>query len=120
MARTLWYRQVALDYRHDLTVLTVLVLLRKEANSPSLTGTFERRMPDGRFTNRYDYQMVRLWQENVEPFLNVGVGLVPLAPLTDVSEADLPQIVGRMAGRINAEPRPRAAKLWTATYLFMG
>ncbi len=38
LARTLWFRQVALDYRHDLPVLTVLVLLRKEANSPSLTG----------------------------------------------------------------------------------
>ena len=120
MARTLWYRQVALDYRHDLPVLTVLVLLRKEANSPNLTGTYERRMPDGRFTNRYDYHVVRLWQENVEQFLSVGVGLVPLAPLTDVAEADLPQLVGRMAKRINAEPRPRAAKLWTATYLLMG
>jgi len=120
LAHTLWYRQVALDYRHDLPVLTVLVLLRKEANSPSLTGTYERRMPDGRFTNRYDYHVVRLWQENVESFLNVGVGLVPLAPLTDVPEADLPQIVGRMAGRINAEPRPRASRLWTATYLLMG
>ena len=120
LARTLWYRQVALDYRHDLPVLTVLVLLRKEANSPNLTGTYERRMPDGRFTNRYDYHVVRLWQENVEQFLSVGVGLVPLAPLTDVAEADLPQLVGRMAKRINAEPRPRAAKLWTATYLLMG
>jgi predicted transposase YdaD len=120
LARTLSYRQVALDYRHDLPVLTVLVLLRKEANSPGLTGTYERRMPDGRFTNRYDYHVVRLWQEDVEPFLNAGIGLVPLAPLTDVPEADLPQIVGRMAERINAETRPRAAKLWTATYLLMG
>jgi len=29
-------------------------------------------------------------------------------------------LVQRMAARINAEPRPRAAKLWTATYLLMG
>src|SRR5208283_3067164 len=77
-------------------------------------------MPDGRFTNRYDYHVVRLWQENVEPFLNVGVGLVPLAPLTDVPEAALPQVVRRMADRINSEPRSRAARLWTATYLLMG
>ncbi len=120
LARTLWYRQVALDYRHDLPVLTVLVLLRKEANSPSLTGRYDRHMPDGWQTNRYDYRVVRLWQENVESFLNAGIGLVPLAPLTDVPPADLPQLVGRMAERINAEPRPRAAKLWTATYLLMG
>src|SRR6185312_7538737 len=36
LVRTLWYRQVALDYKHDLPVLTVLMLLRKEANSPTL------------------------------------------------------------------------------------
>jgi hypothetical protein len=35
LARTLWYRQVALDYRHDLPVHTILVLLCKEANSPA-------------------------------------------------------------------------------------
>jgi hypothetical protein len=28
LLRRLWYRQVALDYRHNLPVLTVLVLLR--------------------------------------------------------------------------------------------
>ena len=64
--------------------------------------------------------MVWLWQEDPEPYLTAGVGLVPLAPLTDVTEADLPGVVRRMAGRINGEPRPRAAKLWTATYLLMG
>jgi hypothetical protein len=51
LARTLWYRQVALDYRHDLPVLTVLVLLCRETNSPSLTGVYQRGMPDGWPTN---------------------------------------------------------------------
>jgi hypothetical protein len=120
LARTLWFRQVALDYRHDLSVLTVLVLLCKEANSPSLTGVYERELPDGRQTNRYNYQVVPLWQESAEPFLTSGVGLIPLAPLTDVSEAELPRVILRMADRINLESRPRAAKLWTASYLLMG
>jgi|SRR5208282_5103289 len=64
LARTLWFRQAALDYRHDLPVLTVLVLLCKEADSPSLTGTYERQLPDGWQTNRYNYRLVRLWQED--------------------------------------------------------
>jgi predicted transposase YdaD len=63
---------------------------------------------------------VRLWEENPEAYLTAEVGLVPLAPLTNVTEADLPGVVRRMADRINDEPRPRAAKLWTATYLLMG
>ena len=69
LTRTLWFRQVALDYRHDLPVLTVLILLCKEANAPSLTGTYERQLPDGWQTNRYNYQVVRLWQEDPEPYL---------------------------------------------------
>jgi len=120
LTRTLWFRQVALDYRHNLPVLTVLVLLCKEANSPGLTGTYERQVPDGWLTNRYHYRVVRLWEENPEAYLTAEVGLVPLAPLTNVTEADLPGVVRRMAERINDEPRPRAAKLWTATYLLMG
>ena len=66
LARTLWYRHVALDYKHDLPVLTVLILLRKEANSPGLTGSYERQLPDGWLTSRYNYRVVRLWQEDPE------------------------------------------------------
>ena len=80
LTRTLWFRQVALDYRHDLPVLTVLILLCKEANAPGLTGTYERQLPDGWQTNRYNYQVVRLWQEDPEPYLTAQVNLVPLAP----------------------------------------
>jgi predicted transposase YdaD len=120
LVRTLWFRQVALDYRHNLPVLTVLVLLRKEADSPSLTGVYQRQVPDGRLTSRYDYQVVRLWQKDVDPYLAAGVGLVPLAPLTKVTKRELPGLVRRIADRINREPRPRADKLWTATYLLMG
>ncbi len=120
LMRTLWFRQVAIDHRHDLPVLTVLVLLRKEANSPSLTGVYERFLPDGRPTNRYDYQVVRLWKEPADSFLNAEVELVPLAPLSDVDEQQLPELVRRMADRINLLPPARAAKLWTASYLLMG
>jgi len=120
VTRTLWFRQVALDYRHKLPVLTVLVLLRKEANSPGLVGTYERSMPNGRRTNWYNFEVVRLWEQDPDSFLTAGVVLVPLAPLTDVSEDALPGVVRRMAARINNEPRPQANKLWTATYILMG
>jgi hypothetical protein len=59
LARTLWFRQVALDCRHDLPVLTVLVLLCKETNSPNLTGSYEGFLRDGSLTNRYNYRVVR-------------------------------------------------------------
>jgi len=120
LVETVWFRQVALFHRHRLPVLTVLVLLRKEANSPSLTGTFEICMPDGWQTNRYNYRVVRLWGEDPESYLTAGVNLVPLAPLANVTVEALPGLVRRMAARIDTEPEPRAAKLWTAAYLLMG
>ena len=94
-------------------MLTVLILLRKEANSPGLTGSYERHLPDGSLTNRYNYRVVRLWQEDPDPYLTGGVNLVPLAPLTKVTKAELPGLVRRMDRRINAEPEPRADKLWS-------
>ncbi len=66
LVETLWFRQAALFHRHRLPVLTVLVLLRSEANSPSLTGSYEIWMPDGWLTNRYHYRVVRLWTEDPE------------------------------------------------------
>jgi hypothetical protein len=120
LIETIWFRQAALFHRHRLPVLTVLVLLRWEANSPKLAGTFEILMPDGWLTNRYNYRVVRLWTEDPEPYVAAGINLVPLAPLANVAEQALPGLIERMAARINAEPEPRAAKLWTATYLLMG
>ncbi len=120
LAETVWFRQTALFHRHRLPVLTVIILLRREANSPSLTGGFEIKMPDGWLTNRYNYRVVRMWGEDPEPYLSGGVSLVPLAPLANVAAAQLPELVERMATRINAEPRPRSVKLWTATYLLLG
>ena len=63
---------------------------------------------------------VRLWQDDPELYLNSSVTLVPLAPLADVSPTDLPSLVQRMKDRIGHQPRPQAAKLWTAAYLLMG
>jgi predicted transposase YdaD len=120
LVETLWFRQAALFRRHRLPVLTVLVLLRRQANSPSLTGSFEIRMRDGWQTNKYNYRVVRMWGEDPEPYLTSGVNLVPLAPLTNITKGELPGLVRRMDGRISAEPRPSALKLWTATYLLMG
>ena len=120
LERTLWYRQVALDFRHGLPVLTLVVLFRKDANMPGLKGKLERRLPDGTVVSRYNYRVVRLWKQEVETFLTSGASLLPLAPLANVREADLPGVVRRMSERLNQEPPERAAMLWGATYILMG
>jgi len=122
VAKTLWFRQAALDHQLGLPVLTILILLCKEANSPGLNGTYERHLPDGTLTNRYNYRVVRLWEEDPESYLAAGVNLVPLVPLTNVPETEeaLRGLMHRMAERIDAEPKPRADKLWMAAYFLTG
>ena len=45
--------------------------------------------------------------------------LAPLAPITNVTEDELPGLVERMAVRL-AEPHPSRSETLTATYLLMG
>ena len=74
-------------------MLTVLVLLRREANSPSFTGYFRDFYAGRMVTNRYNYRVLRLWEEAPEPYLTAGVNLVPLAPLTMLRGSELPELV---------------------------
>jgi len=97
LVETLCFRQAALDHRHSLPVLTALILLRKQADSPRLTGRYTRSLPDGRITMRYYYPVVRIWQEPPDVFLDRSVALVPLAPLASVREEDLKSLIERMA-----------------------
>jgi predicted transposase YdaD len=120
LERNLWYRHVALDHRHGLPVLTLVLLFRKEANLPALRGKLERRLPDGTVVSPDNYRVVRLWTQDVETFLTSGASLLPLAPLANVRKADLPGVVRRMAERLDQEPHERAAMLWGATYILMG
>ena len=110
-----------LDYRHDRLVLSVAVLLRPEADSPQLTGSFERRFPGQEPTALLRYRVVRVWQLPVESLLAGGVGTLPLAPISDVNEARIPDVVRRMKERLSGERRGRIAKdLWSATYVLLG
>jgi predicted transposase YdaD len=121
LARRLLRYNVLLDVRHDLPVQSVVVLLRPEADSPGLSGTLQRRVPGRDIHHEFRYQVVRVWQQPVGAILEGGLGTLPLAPLADVSSADLPGIIRRMDESCAARPRrPDAALLWTATYLLMG
>jgi hypothetical protein len=112
---------VLLNYRHELPVLSVVVLLRPEADAPDLTGAIERVLPDGRGYLRFQYHVVRAWQQPVDAVLRGGLGTLPMAPLADVAREDQPNILRRVFERFRNEASPNeAARLWTATELLMG
>jgi hypothetical protein len=111
----------ALFKRHRIGVRSLLVLLHQGADSPQLTGLYERGFPDEPFDVALRYRIVRVWQVPAEAWLAGGIGTVPLAPLGDVQERELPAVIARMRQRLNQEvPPSEAAELWSATYILMG
>jgi hypothetical protein len=109
------------DYKFGLPVLSSVFVLRRESNNPRLTGTLRRLRPDGTAYLHFEYGVVRLWEMDVEAILNGGVGTLPLAPLANIRQAQLPGIIQRMESRIeNEATETEAGDLWTATYILMG
>lgn len=51
---------------------------------------YTRQFPGEPAYLHMDFRVIRVWQEPVETFLSSGVGLLPLAPLTNVSREALP------------------------------
>jgi predicted transposase YdaD len=114
-------RNLLLEVRHQLRVRTAVILLRPEADSPLLTGTRVCAFPDEEPYAVFRYQTVRVWQLPVQPLLAGGIGTLPLAPISAVTEAELPGIIEAMQQRLPARlGRPRTASLWAATYILMG
>jgi hypothetical protein len=110
-----------LERRYGPPVRTAVVLLRRSADDTALSGELTRGFPGEPSYLVFRYRVVRVWQMPPETFLTGGLGLLPLAPLSQVAEADLPAVIGRMEQRLRAETAPEeASTLWTAADVLMG
>ncbi len=120
-SRTL-FQNVLLRNRHDLPVRSVIILLRKRADGPQMTGTVHYTDPeDGVPTHEFRYRIVRVWERPVEAVLSGPSATLPLAPLSAVTRAELPDVIRRMQARLQREfPVTTARELWSATYILMG
>ncbi len=118
---TLLMRHGLLGHRHDLRVRSAAMLLRPEADSPQLTGIHERRFPGEEPYLTFRYAVVRVWQLPPEPLLRGGLALLPLAPISAVTEAELPGIIKRMEQRLRGRrSRKQAPLVWGAAYILLG
>jgi len=119
-SRTLHYN-VLLYRRHGLPVESIVVLLRPSADGPEMTGSMHVARADGVPYLEFTYRVVRAWQQSVELVLAGGLATLPLAPLADISETDLPGVIRGMSERIAREATPDLERtLWAATYLLAG
>ena len=112
--RTLFHNVVA-HHKHGLPVISVVILLRKEADGPAMTG----RVAYGDLN--FGYTIVRLWELSAAEMLAAPLALLPLVPLTDLSETELPTVVQQMAARYELEASEADSDaFWAATMLLMG
>jgi predicted transposase YdaD len=118
---TLLMRNGLLGHRHQLRVRSGAVLLRPEADSPQLTGLYQQSFPDEEPYLTFRYAVARVWQLPPEPLLSGGLALLPLAPISAVTEAELPGIIRRMEQRLSGQRgRKQAPIIWGAAYILLG
>lgn len=112
----------ALEDRHDLPVQSVIVLLRPEANLSTITGEYRRSVPGaGELYRIFRYRVIRVWELPVQSLLRGGMGLLALAPISAVHEAELPSVMREMKRRaVGVRDRGRLGRWWTAVYVLMG
>ncbi len=118
---TLLMRHGLLAHRHGLHVRSAAVLLRPQADSPQLNGLYQRAFPGEQPYLSFRYAVVRVWQLPPEPLLTGGLALLPLAPISAVTEPELPGIIKRMEQRLSSQRgRKQAPIVWGAAYILLG
>ena len=111
-ARLLLYN-AALHLRYGVPIRSLVVLLRPKANVKRLSGKLGYTSGGSRV--EFDYETIRLWRQPVEPFLQGGVGLLPLATLCELPKGEpevdaLRSIVRRIDERLCRELDQRVAR----------
>jgi hypothetical protein len=90
---------VVLESHYRVPVRTTLILLREQADGPELTGVLEKRHRDGTIYDVFRYDMVRVWQQPVEVFLQGGLSILPLAPVSNIGPDRLAEVLRAVAER---------------------
>ena len=86
-----------------------------------MTGRYERGFPGEEPYQTFRYQVLRVWQMEPEPLLTGWLAPMALAPISMVTEADLPGIIKRMERRLgDRRGRKRAPVVWAAAYILLG
>ncbi len=82
-----------LHAHHKVPVRTVMVLLRPAADGPELTGILEKKWHNGEVYDWFRYHVVRVWEQPVDLLLACGPTVLPLAPVSNVEEEKLPEVL---------------------------
>lgn len=108
--------------RHGGPVHSVVILLRREADFPAMTGTLSRTRSNGREFLRFEYDVIRAWQLSADTLLEGPIGALPLSVLADDARGRLEDVVGRMDRRLRDEPTPDSTRklLLASSFILSG
>jgi hypothetical protein len=121
LPRRLLRYNILLDYRHNMRVWSVAVLLRPEAEAATLTGSLDLRLPDGQIVHDFHYGVVKTWQQSAEAILQGPLGTLPMALLADIPPEAARTVLQRIDERLVLEAtEPEAARLINSTLLLAG
>jgi hypothetical protein len=101
-----------------------LVLLRPKAATRGLSGKLSYVSGGQRVS--FEYDVMRLWKQPVQPFLEGGVGLLPLAALCEMPAGKpvgqaIREVVHEIDRRLAAMPdQAQAVRLMTAAFILTG
>ncbi len=121
LARRLWRYNALLDLKYHLRVMSVALLLRREAGSRKLNGSLNLSLPGGEPVVSFRYRVVRAWEHPVAPILAGPLATLPMAALADVSSDDLPDVLENIDSRLAAEAPPsEAVRIMASTLILAG
>jgi hypothetical protein len=98
----LFHYNAAVMKRHALTTLSCVLILRKEANSPSISGGFVRSIEPFGDIHSFRYHPIRLWKEPLGRFLIPGSSLAVAGVLADFGALSLEEAGLQIRGCIDA------------------
>ena len=105
--------------QYGLPVRSVAFLFHRRAAATVTGRVFDR--PDDASLLDFRYRVVRLWELPVGPLLAGPIGTVPLAVLSAVDDADLPDVVERVGRRVVDElPKTAARDMAEVVAVFLG
>lgn len=113
MAERTHFYHVAARRKFRLPVKSVVVLLRKEADGPAMSGN----LADDSFDFRFG--VLRIWKITPDRLLDGPISLLPLAAISQVTEETVSGVIRNMRHRIAAENVDTKA-IWAATLVLLG
>lgn len=113
---------VMLERKYGGPVHSIALLLRPQAQATNITGHIQRRYDDERIYLQFQYEVIRVWELDLEPLMRGNIGAIPLALLTDQARGRLPELVDRIDERLRAEPVDDTTRrlLLTSSYILLG